>query len=104
MEKLPKRYVDFRETFPEIAEAYDTIGEAAGKAGPLDEKSRRLVKLALSVGGRQRGSVRSHARRALEAGASKEELLQVAALAVTSIGFAPSVAAYSWIQEVLEGK
>ncbi len=104
MDKLPKRYTDFRETFPEIAEAYDAMGEAASGAGPMDEKTCRLVKLALSVGARQQGSVHAHTRRAIEAGVSREELLQVVALAVTSIGFAPSVAAYSWVQEVLENK
>ena len=91
----------FRETFPEIAEAYDAMGETASDAGPMDEKTCRLVKLALSVRARQRGSVRKNTRRAIEAGAAPEELLQVVALVVTSIGFAPSVAVYSWVQEVL---
>ena len=101
MEKLPKTYVDFRERFPKLAESYDAIGAASRDAGPLDEKTCQLVKLALAVGARQEGSVHSHTHRAVNAGASTEELLQVVALAVTSIGFAPAVAAYSWIQEAL---
>ena len=96
MAQLPKTYERFREEFPQLAEAYDALGAAAHQRGPLDLKTRELVKLGLAIGARQEGATRSHTRRAVEAGASREEVLQVVALAVTSIGFGPAVAAYDW--------
>ena len=102
MEQLPKPYLEFRERFPQLADAYDKLGEAAHQSGPLDEKTRQLIKLALSVGAGHEGAVHSHTRRAMDAGAKKEELFQVLALAVTSIGFPPTVAAYTWVTDELK--
>ena len=101
MSHLPPTYERFRSAFPELSTAYDALGEAAHRQGPVDLKTRHLIKLGLSVGARAEGAVRSHAKRAAEAGASQEEILQVVALAVTSIGFGPAVAAYSWITDAL---
>jgi AhpD family alkylhydroperoxidase len=104
VEQLPKPYLEFRERFPQLADAYDKLGEAAHQSGPLDEKTRQLIKLALSVGAGHEGAVHSHTRRAMDAGATKEELFQVLALAVTSIGFPPTVAAYTWVTDELNGR
>ena len=83
-------------------ESISGFGEACSDAGPLDEKTVRLVKLALAVGAKSEGAVHSHTRRALKQGISPEELRQVALLAVTSIGWSPSMAALSWIQDVVD--
>ena len=70
---LPDVYVRLRERFPEVAEAVDDLGRATSAAGPLDERTQRLVKLGIAMGALAEGAVRSNARRALDAGASKEE-------------------------------
>ncbi len=44
----------------------------------------------------------SHAHRALEEGLSAEELRQVAALAITSLGFPAAMAGLSWINDILK--
>lgn len=100
-EHLPDVYLKFRDAFPGVATALDGLGEAADKAGPLDERTMRLVKLGLAVGGLAEGSVRSNARKALAAGATPEELRHVAMLAVTTCGFPTAIAGYGWIDEVL---
>jgi alkylhydroperoxidase/carboxymuconolactone decarboxylase family protein YurZ len=87
-----------------VAEAVDALGQAAAAAGPLDERTQRLVKLGIAIGALAEGAVRSNARRALEAGASREEILQVAALTISTRGFPAAVAAFSWIEEVLAGQ
>jgi len=97
---LPEIYSRFRERFPELSENLDALAETAN-AGPLDERTSRLVKLGIAIGGAAEGAVRSGARRALAAGASPEEILQVAVLAITTRGFPAAVAAFSWIDEVL---
>lgn len=90
----------FAEQFPQAWDAYRTLGEVSATAGPLDERTRRLVKLALAMGARSEGAVHSHARRAIEEGASVEELHHVAVLAITTLGFPAAMAGYSWINDV----
>jgi alkylhydroperoxidase/carboxymuconolactone decarboxylase family protein YurZ len=101
-EKLPDFLEGVIKQYPEVWKAYQDFGEACSDAGPLDDKSVRLVKLALAVGAKSEGAVHSHTRRALKQGIRPEELRQVALLAVTSIGWSPSMAALSWIQDVVD--
>jgi alkylhydroperoxidase/carboxymuconolactone decarboxylase family protein YurZ len=96
-EYLPEVYLRLRSRFPAVAGAFDTLGEVSEKAGPLDERTQRLVKLGIAIGASAEGAVRSGTRRALAAGASPEEILQVAILAITTRGFPAAVAAFSWI-------
>ena len=100
MRKVPKRYQEFKFNYRQIAQAYEELGIACHSAGPLDEKTRSLVKLAISVGARIEGASHSHARKALDAGAKPEELYQVALLAIPTIGFPPAMAAFSWVEDV----
>jgi alkylhydroperoxidase/carboxymuconolactone decarboxylase family protein YurZ len=97
---LPDIYTRFRSDYPQIATAQDSVAEAVANAGPLDERTLRLVKLGIAVGALAEGSVRSNARRALEAGATVEEVRQVALSAITTRGFPSAVAALGWIDDV----
>ena len=98
---LPKSYTDFRTGYPEVAEALDALGSAADSAGPLDEKTLRLVKLGIAAGALAEGSVRSNVRKALEAGATADEIRQVGLGAITTVGFPAAIATLGWIDEVL---
>ncbi|MEE9298927.1 MAG: carboxymuconolactone decarboxylase family protein [Acidimicrobiia bacterium] len=102
LEHLPEIYTRFREAFPDLVDAIDGLGAASDAAGPLDEKQRRLVKLAIAVGAQAPGSVRSNVRRALAAGATSDEILHIVTLAVATLGLSASVAAYGWVSEVLD--
>lgn len=102
MKELPGRYRLFRTEFPRISRAYDDLGRMLAEAGPLDEKWVQLVKLAMAVASGQEGAVHSHARRALEAGAAKDEIRQVGLLALTTVGFPRMMAGLSWIDDVLK--
>lgn len=101
-EKLPDFLQGVIEEYPDVWKAYQDLGEACGTAGPLDSKTVRLVKLALAIGAKSEGAVHSHTRRALRDGISRDEIQQAALLAVTSIGWSSSMAALSWIQDVLD--
>ena len=99
-QKLPAAAGRFAENYPDIWNAYAELGKSLAEAGPLDAKARRLVNLALAIGGRSEGAVHSHARQALGEGLTKEEIKQAALLAVTTLGFPQAVAALSWIEDV----
>jgi 4-carboxymuconolactone decarboxylase len=98
---LPEIFKQFMDEFPGIADATRKAGELASNAGPLDGKTQHLIQLGICVGTASKGGVRSHARRALEAGATKEEVLQTVLLSTSSIGFPTMIASYGWVKEVL---
>jgi 4-carboxymuconolactone decarboxylase len=102
MSQIPKRYLKFKENYSDVATAYETMGNAVHNAGPLDEKTRALIKLAISTGARLEGAVHSHVRKAVSTGVSKEEIRQVALLALPTIGFPSMMAALSWIDDIIE--
>jgi alkylhydroperoxidase/carboxymuconolactone decarboxylase family protein YurZ len=99
---LPKRFKKFTEDYPEVATAYEQLGSAVHKSGPLDEKTRALIKLAISTGARLEGAVHSHARKAVAAGCSKEEMRQTVLLALPTIGLPSMMAALSWLDDILD--
>jgi 4-carboxymuconolactone decarboxylase len=98
---LPEIYVSFRERFPAVADALDGVGSASSDAGPLDERTKRLVKLGVAIGSSSPGAVRSNVRKALDAGDTPDEIRHVAVLAITTCGFPAAVAGLRWIDEVL---
>lgn len=104
MADLTGSYARIREEFPEVAAAHDRLGEAVHRAGPLDDKARRLIKLALAIGAGSQATVQAQTRKALEAGITDEELGHVALLAWTTLGVPAAVAGYSWITEVLDAR
>jgi alkylhydroperoxidase/carboxymuconolactone decarboxylase family protein YurZ len=97
----PEPFNAFSERFPKLAEAWGLLGEA-GVQGPLDEKTTRLIKLAVSIGVRSEGATHSAARKALAAGASTDEIYQVIALAASTIGLPNAVAAFTWVRELIK--
>ena len=102
MPQIPKRFMKFKEDYPEIADAYEKMGNAVHTAGPLDDKNRALIKLALSTGAGLEGAVHSHTRKALEKGITKEEIRQTILLALPTIGLPKMMAALSWVEDILE--
>jgi alkylhydroperoxidase/carboxymuconolactone decarboxylase family protein YurZ len=87
---------------PRVWEAYETLGKSTAEAGPLDGKTRRLVKLALAIGASSEGAVHSHVRRALDEGVPKAELKQVALLAITTLGLPQAVKGLTWVEDITE--
>jgi 4-carboxymuconolactone decarboxylase len=99
--QMPARYQHFAKSYPAVLQAVEALGEVTQSAGPLDSKTRALVKLGIAVGAAREGAVHSHARRALEAGCTPDELRHVGVLAITTIGFPTTMAAMSWVEDIL---
>lgn len=102
MSYLPDVYQEFGQDFPEVSEAYDALAVRCNEWGPLDGKSRRLIKLGVAIGLSSEGGVRSHARRALQEGVSTSELRHAVLMALTGAGFPAMIAAMKWVDEVIE--
>ncbi|MBM9536318.1 carboxymuconolactone decarboxylase family protein [Desulfobulbus alkaliphilus] len=98
----PLFYEKIRKQFPEVFQAVEHLGTTLRTTGPLDEKTTQLIQLAAAAANHSEGSVRSHTRRALQAGARPEEITHTLLLLVSTIGFPQSMAAISWAQDILE--
>ena len=99
---LPEQYTSIKERFAKYYGALEEFGRAAREAGPLDAKAAHLIQLGAAAAIRSEGAVHSHARRALEAGASVEELHHAIILTSSTIGFPNVSAALSWVDDLLE--
>jgi 4-carboxymuconolactone decarboxylase len=99
---LPKVYEKFSSKFPAVLKDFKQLGQTCRDAGPLDSKCQDLIKLGIAVGANSRGAVMSHTRKALESGASAEEITHAVLLALTTTGFPNMIAAMGWVEEVLK--
>jgi AhpD family alkylhydroperoxidase len=99
--KLPSAYRRFAAERPRIAQAYEALSDATLTDGPLDRRAAELVKIGIAVGARLEGAVHSHVRRALEAGATPDEIRHAVRLGLTTIGFPGMMAALAWANDVL---
>ena len=99
---LPSGAGKVADDYPEVWQAFASLGKACAEAGPLDARTRRLVKLALAVGSGSEGAVHSHMRRAMDEGIEPEALKQVAMLAIPTLGLPSGVAALTWIEDITE--
>lgn len=100
MAKYPKNYQTLNKKFPDLISAYEKAGMLAKKAGPIDEKTSHLIQLAACAALRSEGGVHSHTRRAIKAGATKEEVFQTIALLINTLGFSTAAASFSWVNDV----
>lgn len=102
-EQLPKAVQAFRKRYPEVWKAFNELGDRCHAAGPLDEKTRRLVKIALSMGAGLEGATHSAVRNARRTGITLDEINHVAALAVSTLGLPAAVRAFTWASDQSRG-
>lgn len=102
MDYFPISYERFKKEFPEIEKAYEKLGDLCHRAGPLDEKTRRLIKLGIAIGLGSQGAIKSHTRRAISMGISPEEIRHTVLLSLTTIGFPKMISALNNVIEAFE--
>lgn len=102
MPDLPRPFRRFLSRYPAVEKAHMELSLAVNREGPLDERSRRLVRLGIAVGQQSPGAVKSQVRRAREEGFSPDELRHCALLALPTLGFPPMIGALEWVEEALE--
>ena len=101
MEGMPDWYTSLAHEHPGFIQAVEDLGEVVRHAGPLGEKTSHLVQLAAASASSSEGAVHSHVRRALEFGASPEEIRHAVILLTSTIGFPRVAAALSWVDDIL---
>lgn len=88
MSKVEKNLDYFMTNHPDIYKAYQEYGKQIhANGGPLDEKTRWLVKVAISATQGYTFALQTHINKALSAGCSKEEIKHAILLIAPSVGF-----------------
>lgn len=100
--QLPKTFSSIKAQHAKLAQAVEELGKAAKQEGPIDEKNAQLIQLAAAASIHSQGAVHSHARRAIEAGATPEEVCHAVILLTSTIGFPTAMAALSWVEESIK--
>ncbi len=104
MSNYPNNFNWLTTEFSTVMDAHQELGKALQSAGPLDNKTAHLIKLAAAATNHSAGSVHSHTKRALKAGAAPEEIYHTLMLLVSTIGFPTAAASLSWAREIIENK
>lgn len=100
--KLPPTFRAFIQRFPQIETVHAQMARAVESAGLLDRKTIELVKIGISSSSMLESALRSHVRRAHEAGARRDEIEQAVLLSLTTVGFPRTVAAWQWATQELD--
>ena len=99
---LPKTYKDFVTKFPTLGAAHESVAKAVDAVGPLDAKQCALIKMGICVGANLESAFRSHVRRAIQHGATPQEIEQALLLGMNTVGFPRTVAAWQWAWKQIE--
>lgn len=95
MKDVPKPYAQFKARFPEILAKNEELGTFIHEnGGPLDDKTRWLIKLGISAASRHQTGVTTHIKRSQEAGATEEEIIHAMLLVIPTRGFPTFMEAY----------
>ena len=101
---VPRTFERFTDRFPDVAAAHEAIGKAGDAAGPLDRKMVELIKLGICMGAGLESASKSHVRRALQHGATREEVEQAIVLGVNPVGLPRAVMAWQWATEQMDAE
>ena len=92
-------------SYPQATEHFFAMREAIKGAGPLDVKTQELITTAIYATAGAEAGMKTHATRALQAGATLEELNQALLLCLgVSMGFAHTYTAIEWARQVAEAQ
>jgi 4-carboxymuconolactone decarboxylase len=102
--QIPKPYQQFRQDHPDVYKAYENLGKVTAESGPLDIKTRELIKLGMAAAAKSESAVQSHTHRALDAGTTPAEIEHALMLGVTTLGFPTMMAALTWAKQAIASR
>lgn len=104
-DRIQKNLESFIRKHGEIYEAYEAYGRSIHEGGgPLDERTRWLIKVAISTTAQHEFALRTHIRKAKAAGCTYDEIEHALLLVAPSVGFPKTMQALIVLNEEIEGK
>ena len=91
------------ENHEDIYQAYENYGKLIHEeGGPLEEKTRWLIKVAISTESQYRYALRTHILKALKAGCSLQEIEHAILLVAPTAGFPKTMLGLLILRKVIE--
>ena len=101
MEDIHKIFTQFKEEFPEIHAKQEALGkEVHEKGGPLSEKIRWLIKIAISGACNHKRALETHIRKAKASGVAEDEIKHALLLLIPTAGFPAFMKAYTVLKSI----
>lgn len=102
MKKIEENLDYLKSNHAEIYEAYENFGKILHqKGGPLDEKTRWLIKVVISATSEYPYALRTHINKALKNGCTKEEIEHALLLIAPTAGFPKTMEGIMALREEL---
>jgi alkylhydroperoxidase/carboxymuconolactone decarboxylase family protein YurZ len=96
MHDIHSIFTKFKEDFPQVYAEHESMGkEIHENSGPLDERVRWLLKIAISGASRHWISLETHIKKAQQAGLSDAEIKHALLLLIPTTGFPSFMEAYN---------
>ena len=103
MDDIHKIFTRFKAEFPEVFAKHEALGkEIHEKVGPLGEKSRWLIKIAISAACNHKRALATHITKAKAAGVADEEIKHALLLLIPTAGFPTFMKAYSVLDNLVD--
>jgi len=103
LDEIEKNLKYFITNHREIYESYENFGKLVHeKGGPLDEKTRWLIKVALSADCQNEYSLTTHIKKAFCGGCTKEEIEHALLLVAPTAGFPKMMKGLLVLRNILE--
>jgi 4-carboxymuconolactone decarboxylase len=101
MEDIHQVFSQFKAEFPEIHAKHEALGrEVHEKGGPLTEKNRWLIKIAISGACNHKRALETHIRKAQAAGVAEAEIKHALLLLIPTAGFPAFMKAYTVLKGI----
>jgi alkylhydroperoxidase/carboxymuconolactone decarboxylase family protein YurZ len=96
MEDIHEIFTIFKSEFPGLYERIDSTGHALHvEGGPLEDRTRALLKIAMSASSRHQRALETHLAAARGVGVSEHEIMHTLLLVIPTCGFPTFMEAYS---------
>lgn len=100
MGKKEENWGYFIKKHPEVYESYEKFGKTLhDQGGPLDEKQRWLIKIAVSAASSHELALKTHIGKARKAGCNNDEIEHAILLTATTSGFPTMMSALMAFRE-----
>jgi AhpD family alkylhydroperoxidase len=105
MKDLHKIFTIFKKDFPAVHSRHESLGrEIHEKSGPLPEKVRWLIKIAISAAHRHPRALATHILKAREAGVTDAEIKHALLMLIQTSGFPTFMEAYAVLSGLKKAK
>ena len=103
MKDMHEIFTRFKQEFPEVYAKYEALGQEIHEhAGPLDEKSRWLIKIVISAACNHKRALATHIQKARNAGVADDEIKHALLLLISTAGFPAFMKAYAVLDNLVD--